>query len=191
MSPSQNEGSEYKITLVSGSEMAAAQAEGRQPEGLVATGQEEEVGTGQELVHRGVLPKEERLLLHTQLLGPVLGHGRGQGATPVRPSRGPRADQHHVHRRDNRIRRHPDAAIVSTPMSAGSSSAAKTKIRTLVHTWLLLDFFGEARRTGSFTQSLQEIYGTAATLVRKDRVQHTFIRSVTGRIVLPTSSVLA
>ncbi|MFK7874851.1 MAG: DNA topoisomerase (ATP-hydrolyzing) subunit B [Paracoccaceae bacterium] len=30
---------------------------------------------------------------------------------------------------------------------------------------------GEARRTGTFTQSLQEVYGTAATLVRKDRVQ--------------------
>ena len=30
---------------------------------------------------------------------------------------------------------------------------------------------GEARKTGSFTQGLQEIYGTAATLVRKDRVQ--------------------
>ncbi|SFM61693.1 DNA topoisomerase (ATP-hydrolyzing) subunit B [Shimia aestuarii] len=30
---------------------------------------------------------------------------------------------------------------------------------------------GEARKTGSFTQSLQEIYGTAATLNRKDRAQ--------------------
>ena len=30
---------------------------------------------------------------------------------------------------------------------------------------------GEARRTGSFTESLQEIYGTAAQLVRKDRAQ--------------------
>lgn len=30
---------------------------------------------------------------------------------------------------------------------------------------------GEARRTGSFTESLQEIYGTAATLIRKERVQ--------------------
>ena len=30
---------------------------------------------------------------------------------------------------------------------------------------------GEARRTGSFTQSLQDIYSNAATLVRKDRVQ--------------------
>ncbi|MEP2534297.1 DNA topoisomerase (ATP-hydrolyzing) subunit B [Shimia sp.] len=30
---------------------------------------------------------------------------------------------------------------------------------------------GEARKTGSFTLSLQEIYGTAATLVRKDRSQ--------------------
>merc|ERR1711879_835873 len=30
---------------------------------------------------------------------------------------------------------------------------------------------GEARRTGSFTQSLQEIYGTAAHLARKDRSQ--------------------
>ena len=30
---------------------------------------------------------------------------------------------------------------------------------------------GEARRTGSFTQSLQEVYGTAATLQRKDRAQ--------------------
>ena len=30
---------------------------------------------------------------------------------------------------------------------------------------------GEARRTGSFTQSLQEVYGTAAQLVRKDRSQ--------------------
>jgi DNA gyrase subunit B len=30
---------------------------------------------------------------------------------------------------------------------------------------------GEARRTGSFTRSLQEVYGTPATLVRKDRVQ--------------------
>ncbi len=33
---------------------------------------------------------------------------------------------------------------------------------------------GEARRTGSFTQSLQEIYGTPATLVRKDRVQQIY-----------------
>jgi DNA gyrase subunit B len=30
---------------------------------------------------------------------------------------------------------------------------------------------GEARRTGSFTRSLQEVYGTPATLVRKDRTQ--------------------
>ncbi len=30
---------------------------------------------------------------------------------------------------------------------------------------------GEARRTGSFTDNLQEVYGTAATLVRKDRTQ--------------------
>ena len=30
---------------------------------------------------------------------------------------------------------------------------------------------GEARRTGSFTQSLQDVYGTPATLVRKDREQ--------------------
>ncbi|MEZ5715374.1 MAG: DNA topoisomerase (ATP-hydrolyzing) subunit B [Paracoccaceae bacterium] len=30
---------------------------------------------------------------------------------------------------------------------------------------------GEARKTGSFTKSLQEVYGTAATLVRKDREQ--------------------
>ena len=30
---------------------------------------------------------------------------------------------------------------------------------------------GEARRTGSFTQSLQEVYGSACTLVRKDRSQ--------------------
>ncbi|MGX9352565.1 DNA topoisomerase (ATP-hydrolyzing) subunit B [Shimia sp. W99] len=30
---------------------------------------------------------------------------------------------------------------------------------------------GEARKTGSFTQSLQEIYGTSATLNRKDRAQ--------------------
>ncbi len=30
---------------------------------------------------------------------------------------------------------------------------------------------GEARKTGSFTQSLQEVYGAAATLVRKDRSQ--------------------
>ena len=30
---------------------------------------------------------------------------------------------------------------------------------------------GEARKTGSFTKSLQEIYGQTATLVRKDRVQ--------------------
>lgn len=30
---------------------------------------------------------------------------------------------------------------------------------------------GEARKTGSFTKSLQEVYGTAATLVRKDRSQ--------------------
>ena len=30
---------------------------------------------------------------------------------------------------------------------------------------------GEARRTGSFTQSLQEVYGTAATFQRKDRAQ--------------------
>ena len=30
---------------------------------------------------------------------------------------------------------------------------------------------GEARRTGSFTQSLQEVYGSAATLIRKDRTQ--------------------
>ncbi|MGH1445217.1 MAG: DNA topoisomerase (ATP-hydrolyzing) subunit B [Cognatishimia sp.] len=30
---------------------------------------------------------------------------------------------------------------------------------------------GEARKTGSFTKNLQEVYGTAATLVRKDRTQ--------------------
>ncbi|MEM6309663.1 MAG: DNA topoisomerase (ATP-hydrolyzing) subunit B [Pseudomonadota bacterium] len=30
---------------------------------------------------------------------------------------------------------------------------------------------GEARRTGTFTQSLQEVYSTAATLVRKERAQ--------------------
>ena len=30
---------------------------------------------------------------------------------------------------------------------------------------------GEARKTGSFTESLQEVYGTAATLQRKDRSQ--------------------
>jgi DNA gyrase subunit B len=30
---------------------------------------------------------------------------------------------------------------------------------------------GEARKTGSFTESLQEVYGTTATLVRKDRTQ--------------------
>ncbi|MEL6959355.1 MAG: DNA topoisomerase (ATP-hydrolyzing) subunit B, partial [Pseudomonadota bacterium] len=30
---------------------------------------------------------------------------------------------------------------------------------------------GEARKTGSFTKALQEVYGTPATLVRKDRVQ--------------------
>ena len=30
---------------------------------------------------------------------------------------------------------------------------------------------GEARKTGSFTNSLQEIYGTTATLVRRDRAQ--------------------
>jgi len=30
---------------------------------------------------------------------------------------------------------------------------------------------GEARKTGSFTKGLQEIYGSAASLVRKDRVQ--------------------
>jgi len=30
---------------------------------------------------------------------------------------------------------------------------------------------GEARRTGTFTQGLQDVYGTAATLVRKDRNQ--------------------
>ena len=30
---------------------------------------------------------------------------------------------------------------------------------------------GEARKTGSFTKSLQEVYGTPATLVRKDREQ--------------------
>ena len=30
---------------------------------------------------------------------------------------------------------------------------------------------GEARKTGSFTESLQEVYGVAATLVRKDRTQ--------------------
>ncbi|WP_435140080.1 DNA topoisomerase (ATP-hydrolyzing) subunit B [Pseudopelagicola sp. nBUS_19] len=30
---------------------------------------------------------------------------------------------------------------------------------------------GEARRTGSFTQSLQEVYGTSATLVRKEQSQ--------------------
>ena len=30
---------------------------------------------------------------------------------------------------------------------------------------------GEARKAGSFTESLQEIYGTPATLVRKDRLQ--------------------
>ncbi|WP_420004752.1 DNA topoisomerase (ATP-hydrolyzing) subunit B [Arenibacterium sp. LLYu02] len=31
---------------------------------------------------------------------------------------------------------------------------------------------GEARKTGSFTKSLQEVYGTPAMLVRKDRSQH-------------------
>ncbi|WP_299547813.1 DNA topoisomerase (ATP-hydrolyzing) subunit B [uncultured Tateyamaria sp.] len=30
---------------------------------------------------------------------------------------------------------------------------------------------GESRRTGSFTQGLQDVYGTPATLIRKDRVQ--------------------
>ena len=30
---------------------------------------------------------------------------------------------------------------------------------------------GEARRTGTFTQSLQDVYGLPATLIRKDRVQ--------------------
>jgi len=30
---------------------------------------------------------------------------------------------------------------------------------------------GEARKTGSFTQGLQDIYGTTATLIRKDKVQ--------------------
>ena len=30
---------------------------------------------------------------------------------------------------------------------------------------------GEARRTGSFTQSLQDVYGAPATLIRKERVQ--------------------
>lgn len=30
---------------------------------------------------------------------------------------------------------------------------------------------GEARKTGSFTQSLQDVYGMPATLIRKDRVQ--------------------
>ena len=30
---------------------------------------------------------------------------------------------------------------------------------------------GEARKTGSFTQGLQDVYGTPATLIRKDRVQ--------------------
>ena len=33
---------------------------------------------------------------------------------------------------------------------------------------------GEARKTGSFTESLQEIYGSAATLIRKDRNQVIF-----------------
>jgi DNA gyrase subunit B len=33
---------------------------------------------------------------------------------------------------------------------------------------------GEARKTGSFTESLQEIYGRAATLIRKDRSQVIF-----------------
>ncbi len=33
---------------------------------------------------------------------------------------------------------------------------------------------GEARKTGSFTQSLQEVYGTPASLVRKDREQIIF-----------------
>ena len=33
---------------------------------------------------------------------------------------------------------------------------------------------GEARKTGSFTESLQEIYGSAATLIRKDRSQVIF-----------------
>jgi DNA gyrase subunit B len=33
---------------------------------------------------------------------------------------------------------------------------------------------GEARKTGSFTESLQEVYGTPATLTRKDRSQIVF-----------------
>ena len=33
---------------------------------------------------------------------------------------------------------------------------------------------GEARKTGSFTQSLQEVYGTTASLARKDRKQTIF-----------------
>ena len=33
---------------------------------------------------------------------------------------------------------------------------------------------GEARKTGSFTESLQEIYGSAATLIRNDRSQVIF-----------------
>ncbi len=33
---------------------------------------------------------------------------------------------------------------------------------------------GEARKTGSFTQHLQEVYDTPATLVRKDRVQNIY-----------------
>jgi DNA gyrase subunit B len=33
---------------------------------------------------------------------------------------------------------------------------------------------GEARKTGSFTKSLQEVYGTPATLIRKDKSQVVF-----------------
>ncbi|SMX40244.1 DNA topoisomerase (ATP-hydrolyzing) subunit B [Octadecabacter ascidiaceicola] len=33
---------------------------------------------------------------------------------------------------------------------------------------------GEARKTGSFTQHLQEVYNTPATLIRKDRVQNIY-----------------
>jgi len=33
---------------------------------------------------------------------------------------------------------------------------------------------GEARKTGSFTQGLQDVYSTPATLIRKDRVQNIY-----------------
>ena len=33
---------------------------------------------------------------------------------------------------------------------------------------------GEARKTGSFTQGLQDVYATPATLIRKDRVQNIY-----------------